>query len=490
LNTTRAQPNVLASNTPLARGRVSAVTVTNEHRLNVTSPTDTAIAVRLDVPPQAAPDLKDRACAAERRGQFDVAFPGGRYRLSPELTRPRWVMMDGYECPRQVWEVVDVTTQMRPPVPHGAPGDRPFSRGLMPAPIPVQFLDALGQRVQVITDDYPEPAHDQVVAAYRAMVVGRRFDIQATALTKQGRLAVYPSSHGQEACQVASMLVLSEGDWAFPTYRESMALVTRGLDPVEVLTLLRGSAHCGYDPKANRTAPQCTPLATQLVHAVGFASGEQRKGRRTVAMAFVGDGGTSEGDFHEALNFAAVFKAPVVFLVQNNQYAISVPLAKQSAAPSLGYKGIGYGIASEQVDGNDAMAMLAVLNKAVAHARSGQGPVLVEAHTYRLDAHTNADDATRYRDFAEVGDWLRRDPIGRLEAWLRHQGLIDDAFVTLVAQEAESFADGVRERMSIDPVVDPMSLFNNVFATPTPQLLEQRAMVEAELEAEAEEASP
>jgi pyruvate dehydrogenase E1 component alpha subunit len=354
----------------------------------------------------------------------------------------------------------------------------------MPAPVPVQFLDDQGHRVRIFNDDYPDPSGEQLVAAYSAMVIGRRFDIQATALAKQGRLAVYPPSRGQEACQVASMLALSPEDWAFPTYRDSMALVTRGLDPVEILTSPHGAAHCGYDPKANRTAPQCTPLATQLVHAVGFACGEQRKGRRTVAMAFVGDGGTSEGDFHEALNFAAVFKAPVVFLVQNNQYAISVPLAKQSAAPSLGYKGIGYGIASEQVDGNDAMAMLAVLNKAVAHARSGQGPVLVEAHTYRLDAHTNADDATRYRDSAEVGDWLRRDPIGRLEAWLRHQGLIDDTLVASVAHRAEAFATDLRDRLSVDLVVDPMSLFNNVFATPTPQLLEQRAMVEAELEAE------
>jgi pyruvate dehydrogenase E1 component alpha subunit len=201
-------------------------------------------------------------------------------------------------------------------------------------------------------------------------------------------------------------------------------------------------------------------------------------------MALVGDGGTSEGDFHEALNFAAVFKAPVVFLVQNNKYAISVPLSKQTAAPSLGYKGIGYGIASEQVDGNDAMAVLAVLNKAVAHARSGQGPVLVEAHTYRLDAHTNADDATRYRDADEVQDWLRRDPIARLEAWLRHENLIDNAFVASVVHKAEAFAADVRDRMGVDLVIDPMSLFDNVFATPTPQLLEQRAMVEAELEAE------
>jgi 2-oxoisovalerate dehydrogenase E1 component alpha subunit len=381
-------------------------------------------------------------------------------------------------------EVDTLTTDTSTPLPQTVPTDQPFSRGLMPAPIPVQFLDDLGRRVQVFTDDYPEPSREQLVAAYRAMVIGRRFDVLATALAKQGRLAVYPPSRGQEACQIGSMLALSESDWAFPTYRDSMALVARGLDPVEVLTVPHGAAHCGYDPRATRTAPQCTPLATQLVHAVGFASGEKRKGRPTVAMAFAGDGATSEGDFHEALNFAAVFKAPVVFLLQNNKYAISVPLSKQTAAPSLGYKGIGYGIASEQVDGNDAMAVLAVLNKAVAHARSGQGPVLVEAHTYRLDAHTNADDATRYRDSDEVEDWLRRDPIARLEGWLRHEGLIDDAFVASVAQEAERFATGIRERISVDRVVDPMSLFDNVLATPTPQLLEQRAMVQAELEAE------
>ena len=379
---------------------------------------------------------------------------------------------------------VTVTTKTSTPLPQTVPADRPFARGLMPAPIPVQFLDHNGHRVQAITDDYPEPAHEQLMAAYRAMVIGRRFDIQATTLAKQGRLAVYPPSRGQEACQIGSMLALSEGDWAFPTYRDSMALVTRGLDPIEILELPRGYSHCGYDPMATRTAPQCTPLATQLVHAAGFAYGEKRRGRPTVAMAFVGDGGTSEGDFHEALNFAAVFKSPVVFLVQNNGYAISVPLSKQTAAPSLGYKGIGYGIPSEQVDGNDAMAMLAVLNKAVAHARSGQGPVLVEAHTYRLDAHTNADDATRYRDSHEVDVWHHRDPIARLEAWLLREGLIDDAFVASVAEVAEAFAADVRHRMSIDPDVDPMSLFDNVFGTPTPQLLEQRAMVQAELQAE------
>ena len=364
----------------------------------------------------------------------------------------------------------------------------PFSRGLMPAPLPVRFLDDDGRRVQTIVDDYAEPAPEQLVEAYRRMVIGRRFDVQATALTKQGRLAVYPSSRGQEACQVGAMLALQPGDWAFPTYRESVALVTRGIDPIEVLTLLRGDAHCGYDPVATRTAPQCTPLATQLIHAAGLAYGEMRKGRDSVALAFVGDGATSEGDFHEALNFAAVFKAPVVFVVQNNKYAISVPLSKQTAAPSLSYKGIGYGIASEQVDGNDPMAVLAVLNKAAAHARSGNGPVLVELHTYRLDAHTNADDATRYRDEDEVTGWLRRDPIARLEAYLRAQGLLDDDAVAAVAAEAEAVAADVRTRMNADVEVDPLSLFDHVYATPTPQLLEQRAQVQAELEAEADSA--
>src|SRR3954463_14254298 len=202
--------------------------------------------------------------------------------------------------------------------------DAPFSRGLLPAPLPVRFLNDAGERVQTVVDDYAEPASEQLLEAYRRMVVGRRFDVQATALTKQGRLAVYPSSRGQEACQVGGVLALRDTDWVFPTYRESMALTARGIDPVEVLTLLRGDWHCGYDPAAVHTAPQCTPLATQCVHAAGLAYGESYQGRDTVALAFIGDGATSEGDFHEGINFAAVFKAPVVYFVQNNKYAISV----------------------------------------------------------------------------------------------------------------------------------------------------------------------
>ncbi|SOD62806.1 pyruvate dehydrogenase E1 component alpha subunit [Streptomyces zhaozhouensis] len=335
-------------------------------------------------------------------------------------------------------------------------------------------------------EGYELPADALLVDAFRRMVVGRRFDAQATVLTRQGRLAVYPSSRGQEACQIASALALREEDWLFPTYRDSVALLARGLDPVEILTLLRGEWHCGYDPAAWRTAPQCTPLATQTVHAVGLADALRRRGRGGVVLALVGDGGTSEGDFHEALNFAGVLGAPVVFLVQNNGYAISVPLARQSAAPALAFKGVGYGVASEQVDGNDLVATLAVVASAVRRARAGGGPFLVEAHTYRVEAHTNADDATRYRAEEEVARWRAADPLARLERYLRGRGLLADGDVAAAEEEAERVAGGMRERLGGEMAGDPLEMFRHVFAEPTPQLAEQQALLAAELAADAE----
>ncbi|HYO85774.1 MAG TPA: pyruvate dehydrogenase (acetyl-transferring) E1 component subunit alpha [Dermatophilaceae bacterium] len=364
--------------------------------------------------------------------------------------------------------------------------EEPFQQALIPAPSPVRFIDNAGNRVTPVTDDYTEPPTEQLLEAYRRMVIGRRFNVQATALTMQGRLAVYPSSRGQEACQVGAVLALRDTDWFFPTYRDSVAIITRGVDTVECLTSPRGNLHVGYDPVRWHTASPATPLATQLLHAAGLAYGERRRGRDTVALAFIGDGATSEGDFHEALNFAAVFKSPVVFVIQNNGWAISVPLSKQTAAPSLAYKGIGYGVVAEQADGNDVMAVLAVINKGVEYARAGRGPVLVELHTYRMEAHTNADDASRYRDAGLVEEWSQNDPIVRLESYLLTQGLIDQAGVDAVKAEAEAMAAELRERMNAEPQIDPMSMFTNVYAVPTPQLEEQREMVRAEIEADSE----
>ncbi|MFD7278192.1 pyruvate dehydrogenase (acetyl-transferring) E1 component subunit alpha [Streptomyces sp. NPDC059862] len=321
---------------------------------------------------------------------------------------------------------------------------------------------------------------------YTQLVRGRRYNAQATALTKQGRLAVYPSSTGQEACEVAAALVLQDRDWLFPSYRDTLAAVVRGVDPVQALTLLRGDWHTGYDPYAHRVAPLCTPLATQLPHAVGLAHAARLKGDDVVALALVGDGGTSEGDFHEALNFAAVWQAPVVFLVQNNGFAISVPLAKQTAAPSLAHKAVGYGMPGRLVDGNDAAAVHEVLADAVRHARAGGGPTLVEAVTYRMEAHTNADDDKRYRPDSEVEAWRDHDPIALLERELTERGLIDESSIRHAREDAEALAADLRARMNQDPVLDPRDLFAHVYAEPTPQLREQRDQLNAELQAEQE----
>lgn len=351
--------------------------------------------------------------------------------------------------------------------------------GLLPSPVPVRFVAEDGTAVEPPTG-YPAPADERLLEAYRRMVLGRRFDRQATALTKQGRLAVYPSSRGQEACQIAGVLALREEDWLFPTYRDSVALVSRGIDPVEVLTLLRGDWHCGYDPAAVRVAPQCTPLATQTIHAVGMAEALRRKGEDGVVMAFVGDGGTSEGDFHEALNFAGVFRAGVVFLVQNNQYAISVPRDRQSAAPSLAHKGIGHGVRGELVDGNDAAAVLTVLTQAVDRARTGDGPTLVEAITYRMDPHSSADDETRYRDRAEVDSWAEADPLTRLRAYLD----LSEVEWKAIDSEASARAADLRERMVASTPPEPDELFAHVGERLSPRLARQRARLRAELAAE------
>jgi len=350
---------------------------------------------------------------------------------------------------------------------------------LLPSAEPVRLIDQDG-----VPHDHPSyrlPTKEALLDGYAQLIKGRRINDQASALVRQGRLAVYPSSHGQEACQVAATMVMREGDWLFPTYRDTVSIVSRGVDPIETLTLLRGDWHSGYDPYARKVAPQSTPLATQLTHAVGVAHAARLKGEDTVVMALCGDGATSEGDFHEALNFAAVFHAPVVFFIQNNEYAISVPLARQTVAPSLAHKGIGYGVPGERADGNDLAGLLAVLGQAVDKARAGEGPQLVEAHTYRVQAHTNADDATRYRNDDEVTPWLERDPIKRLETYLMQEGLLDDSVRQRADAAAEEVAAELRDGLMPDPSVDPADLFAHLYSEQTQQLKEQAAFLRDEL---------
>lgn len=333
--------------------------------------------------------------------------------------------------------------------------------------------------------EYTLPTADRLLDAYELLVRGRRFNDQNMALVRQGRLAVYPSSHGQEACQVAVAATLTERDWLFPTYRDTVAVVSRGVPVDQVMLGFRGDWHQGYDPHKHNTSVLSTPLTTQLLHAVGVAHAAKLKGEDTVVIAMCGDGATSEGDFHEALNFAAVFNLPVIFFVQNNGYAISVPLSNQSVAPSLAHKAVGYGMAGERVDGNDLGALMAVLDRAVTITRAGAGPLLIEAETYRMQAHTNADDDTRYRVGEEVKEWEGKDPLVRMKAYLTGLGLLDDAAAERIAGGAETMAGELRAVMNADVTPDPAELFAHVYATPTPQLDEQAASLARTLSQEA-----
>ncbi|HLN06591.1 MAG TPA: thiamine pyrophosphate-dependent enzyme [Acidimicrobiales bacterium] len=332
------------------------------------------------------------------------------------------------------------------------------------------------------------PGDGELIELYRRLVTARRFDRLATTLTRQGRLAVYPSADGQEACQVGAVLALGPQDWMFPTYRETVALVTRGIPAVEALSLLRGDWHCGYDPVKWRTAPQCTPLATQALHAVGLGFAARLKGEVTAVLVFLGDGATSEGDANIAMNFAAVYDVPVVFFIQNNQYAISVPLSKQTRSPTLAHRALGYGIGGYRVDGNDVVAVREMVSQLLDEARNGGGPAVVEAVTYRMEAHTNADDAGRYRPAGEARSWVERDPLARIEAYLTGRGVLDQALRDDIAAAAARFASSVRETLNTDVVPDPASLFDHVYSRPTPLLVAEAALLAEEIGLAGEEA--
>ena len=358
---------------------------------------------------------------------------------------------------------------------------------LLPTHGKIQMISETGELLSVEDQgstpghEYPMPSVEELLEGYRQLVIGRRINDQNYALVRQGRMAVYPSSHGQEASEVAAALCLSPRDWLFPTYRDTVAVIARGVDPLQVMTNFRGNWHQGYNPHEHNTSIQSTPLTTQLLHAVGMAQAARLKGEEMVVLGMVGEGGTSEGDFHEALNFASVFKLPVIFFVQNNKYAISVPLSRQTAAPSLAHKAVGYGMAGELVDGNDLAALLAVLGRAVKLCREGGGPFLVEADTYRIQSHTNADDATRYRHSAEVDEWTQRDPLRRMRTYLQNEGALTEEREAQYHDDAEAVAASLRDAMGQQPDLQPLELFDHVYSVQTPQLAEQRAQLADEL---------
>lgn len=345
-----------------------------------------------------------------------------------------------------------------------------------------EIVRVLGEDGQLLDDSYePDLSQEDLRKIYRWMVAARVFDERALALQRQGRLGTIAPLSGQEAAQVGSAWALQPKDWMFPSYREHAVQAVRGQRWVDILTYWGGNEEGNRIPEGINNFTISIPIATQCLHAVGVAWAAKLKGDRIAAIVYFGDGGTSEGDFHEAMNFAGVFQCPVVFFCQNNQYAISVPREKQTASETIAQKAIAYGFSGLQVDGNDVLAVYQVTREALEKARSGGGPTLIEAVTYRLQHHTTADDWTRYRSKEEVEAWKQKDPIPRFRKYLESEGLWSTKDEEKVWEEAKAEIAHAVEEYEKMPERDVEEIFKYTFAEMPWNLKEQLSDLRAYL---------
>jgi len=339
----------------------------------------------------------------------------------------------------------------------------------------VQLLTPDGMR---LSDDrydawISDIGDEQLLSFYEDMVVIRRIDTEATALQRQGELGLWPPLLGQEAAQIGSGRALRSDDFVFSSYRENGVAYCRGAQLTDLVRVWRGTAQSGWNPyDINMATPQVI-IGAQTLHATGYALGIQADGTDAVAVAYFGDGATSEGDVNEAMIFAATYAAPVIFFCQNNQYAISEPVSLQAQRP-IAERAPGFGIPSVRVDGNDVLAVLAVMRSALERARTGGGPTFIEAVTYRMGPHTTADDPTRYRDPAELEQWKVKDPIARVGAYLSRQGALSADREEQVAAKADRVAAELRAGCVSLPDPDPMTVFDNVYAEAHTGIARQR----------------
>jgi pyruvate dehydrogenase E1 component alpha subunit len=349
----------------------------------------------------------------------------------------------------------------------------------------IQLLTPDGERV---ADPRYDPwiadlTDDDLQNLYRDLVLVRRIDTEATALQRQGELGLWASLAGQEAAQVGSGRALRASDMAFPTYREHGVAWCRGLDPLTLLGLFRGVSGGGWDPSEHGFGLYTIVVGSQVLHATGYAMGVGKDGGDEAVVAYFGDGASSEGDVNEAFIWAGVFNAPVVFFCENNQWAISQPSRRQSRVP-LYRRADGFGFPGVQVDGNDVLATLAVTRRALEDARSGQGPTLIEALTYRMGAHTTADDPRRYRLDGELEEWRAKDPITRMRAYLESLGLAAPEFLTALDVESDALARRLRHGCVTMVTPPPASLFDHVTADTSvdgPHFAAERAMLAREV---------
>ena len=328
----------------------------------------------------------------------------------------------------------------------------------------VQLLTPEGERVHHPEYDV-DLSEEQLRGLYRDLVLVRRVDAEATALQRQGELGLWAPLLGQEAAQVGAGRAMARQDHAFPTYREHGLAWVLGVDPLQLLSLFRGCDQGSWDPAEHRLHLYTIVIGDQVLHATGYAMGVQR------------DGASAQGDVSEAFTFAGVMNAPVVFFCQNNQFAISAPPDRQSRVP-LYRRADGFGFPGVRVDGNDVVAVHAVTSAALDRARRGEGPMLVEAFTYRMGAHTTSDDPSRYRTQADVEQWRHRDPLVRVRRYLERAGAVDAAFLADLDAEAEAFAERLRADLRALPDPAPATLFDHVYATPHAQVEAERAWFE------------
>jgi pyruvate dehydrogenase E1 component alpha subunit len=351
----------------------------------------------------------------------------------------------------------------------------------------VQLLTPEGELVS--HPDYSvEFSDEELRGLYRDLALVRRIDAEATALQRQGELGIWASLLGQEAAQIGSGRAMGPNDHVFPTYREHGVAWCRGVDPLNLLGLFRGVDMGGWDPEEHHFHLYTIVIGAQTLHAVGYAMGIQRDGmtgdadpeRNAAAVAYFGDGATSQGDVNEAFIWAAVTNAPVVFFCQNNQYAISEPLEKQSRIP-LYQRAAGFGFPGIRVDGNDVLATYAVTQAALARAREGSGPTFIEAYTYRMGAHTTSDDPTRYRIAAEVEAWKLKDPIERLRSYLIRTGKADQDWFEALEEESNQLAKHIRSGCLDMADPSPLTMFDHVYVDPHKPLANQREQFAAYL---------
>lgn len=337
----------------------------------------------------------------------------------------------------------------------------------------LQVLDPSGHLVGESPVSLDDAAH-----LYRAMVFARAYDRKATALQRQGRLATYAPYEGQEAAQIGSAAALQPDDWLVATYRDAAAMWMQGY-PLDLLVATRtGDERGGSPPEPVNVLPPSITVGGHMVHAVGLAWAERLKGSTRIALTLFGDGATSEGDFHEALNFAGVFGVGCVFFCQNNGWAISMPREAQTASATIAQKAGAYGMPGVQVDGNDVFAVFQATRRAVERARAGGGPTLIEAVTYRLGPHSSADDPDRYRDPATTERWRARDPIGRLRLFLEGHDRWDPEWQRWIEQEAAAEIERAVAAAEALPAFGPGEIFDAMFAELPPHLAEQRTLAE------------